>query len=410
MFGHQNKKKEIAIAVGLLLASLLLCEALLQIGSYAFQTVDVITAPPGQAFSQKRYIIDPRNGYKGNPDYPEHDDWGYRNPRRPENMDIVAIGDSWTYGASVGPEEMWSMRLSEISNRNVYNMGMGGHSLINYFQAFHRALSLDPKVMIVGLYFGNDFIVTGNQLKMDLADEATEGSLAALRQTITDIENADPIDFPYYLNCGQQSAKAKRGLVPSLRRWLSKNSRLYGLFRAMKTAVTRDDEAAADAPNSSSEQERLCYRFSDGQWETVFTNALRARLVDHSDPRVSTGLELAKSLLTRMGKMTQAKGIEFLVVLFPTKESAFIPRIGASTVPDQQVRDELEALSKNEAHIRAQLMQALARQGIGFIDILPYLEAAEKQPFFTDRDGHLNAYGNLLVAQALNSFLEQKAE
>lgn len=45
-------------------------------------------------------VDDPRLGLRGSPDFPEHDAWGCRNPRVPETTQIVAIGDSQTYGTS----------------------------------------------------------------------------------------------------------------------------------------------------------------------------------------------------------------------------------------------------------------------------------------------------------------------
>ena len=64
------KAKEGLVSGCLVLASLLLCEALLQIGSRVSLTVDAVTARPGQALIAKRYVVDPHTGPAGNPVFP----------------------------------------------------------------------------------------------------------------------------------------------------------------------------------------------------------------------------------------------------------------------------------------------------------------------------------------------------
>src|SRR5210317_913473 len=51
-----------------------------------------------------------------------HDEWGFRNYERPPNADIVAIGDSQTYGISASSDQSWPAHLSKISGQATYNM------------------------------------------------------------------------------------------------------------------------------------------------------------------------------------------------------------------------------------------------------------------------------------------------
>ncbi len=55
------------------------------------------------------------------------DRWGFRNPKVPETADIVAVGDSHTYGNTARMVDAWPYVLGQASGRQVYNMGLGGY-------------------------------------------------------------------------------------------------------------------------------------------------------------------------------------------------------------------------------------------------------------------------------------------
>ena len=52
--------------------------------------------------------------------------WGFRNRHVPDSSDIVAIGDSHTYGNTARMEDAWPSVLERLSGRPVYNMGWAG--------------------------------------------------------------------------------------------------------------------------------------------------------------------------------------------------------------------------------------------------------------------------------------------
>lgn len=86
------------------------------------------------------------------------DAWGFRNLKVPATADIVAIGDSHTYGNTATMEQSWPYALAHLTGQRVYNMGMGGYGPNQYFYLLkNRALSLKPRVIICGFYMGDDF-------------------------------------------------------------------------------------------------------------------------------------------------------------------------------------------------------------------------------------------------------------
>src|SRR5436189_4636452 len=86
------------------------------------------------------------------------DGWGFRNPSVPATVDIVAIGDSHTYGNTATMDDSWPYVVGRLTGSRVYNMALGGYGPNQYFELFNaRALSLKPRTIICGLYMGDDF-------------------------------------------------------------------------------------------------------------------------------------------------------------------------------------------------------------------------------------------------------------
>ena len=86
------------------------------------------------------------------------DAWGFRNRDVPPTADIVAVGDSHTYGNGATSDAAWPSVVARLSGRRVYNMGIGGYGPNQYFAlSTTKALTLHPRTLIWGLYMGDDF-------------------------------------------------------------------------------------------------------------------------------------------------------------------------------------------------------------------------------------------------------------
>ena len=95
---------------------------------------------------------------------------GFRNRSVPNIADIITIGDSQTYGNNVLIEENWpSIMINNLEKYSptLYNMSVGGWGAAEYFEIFNKALYLQPKVVIVAFYAGNDAIDTFKKVYTD---------------------------------------------------------------------------------------------------------------------------------------------------------------------------------------------------------------------------------------------------
>jgi len=435
--------KIISVNLLFLVFLLTLFELFLHISSIWFPRIDLVTRRPDPQWWElnrryNRIIIDPRNGYTGDPAYPEHDAWGFRNESIPAEADIITLGDSWTYGTVVNKEDAWPVLLAGMSSRNVYNMGMGGANLINYYQTFEKSLQLHPKYVIVSFYFGNDFFTTVKHFHMDNAHKIFGAKALELEAGIRDAETRNPVNVKALQNTCRykeqnkqisQTAEQRKsplnnqmrgGFVSSaddVRHWLSENSRLYWLLwtlkRMLKEIITsdtikieRDYERHVQA--SSARERRSCFRFSDGDWKTVFDNTLRARLVDSHDERTLAALDVAKRISGTMNSSIIESGGEFLVILFPTKETVFSNRMNTENIPVPGVYSEMESITGSEQFLKDSLIEYFDEEGIAYIDMLPYLQGAERQPFFGHSDSHPNKFGNFVIARTVNDFINRQ--
>jgi hypothetical protein len=82
---------------------------------------------------------------------------GFRGPDPlPEHVDVVALGDSFTYG--VGVETPWPDQLETLSDLTVLNLGMGGTGPPKHiYPLIAFGLPREPSVVAEGYFEGNDF-------------------------------------------------------------------------------------------------------------------------------------------------------------------------------------------------------------------------------------------------------------
>src|SRR5262245_55537941 len=86
------------------------------------------------------------------------DQWGFRNPTVPPAAEIVAIGDSHTYGNNATMAQSWPYVVGTLTGRSVYNLALGGYGPNQYYYLLStRAVKLRPRWVICGLYMGDDF-------------------------------------------------------------------------------------------------------------------------------------------------------------------------------------------------------------------------------------------------------------
>lgn len=369
-----------------------LSEGALQLLSLVSAPVDFLLSPP---WTWNQPLRDDVLGVRGNPLSPGHDARGYRNEQSMSRADVVALGDSQTYGTGADPQDSWPNVLSELTGLAVYNMGFGGYSPAHSYMQLDSALALQPQTVIIAWYFGNDLYDCYDRSRV-VPRISSLGPQSLVAAAVA-AEREDPLDEELG---GLVPEPAPEG-VSRIRRLISTHSKLYALLRSWK-ALVRPAEAMAlysrdfeRARGSLTPEQSGHYTVVEGaDWRTVLTPHFRARVLDDEDPRIRLGFETCLASVSNARARLYASGVRLLVVLIPTKESVFWPKI-------ERPADHpgLEELIVDEARLRDELLQRLGQMGVQAIDALGPLRASGAAPYHEDADGHPNAAGYRIIAR-----------
>jgi hypothetical protein len=317
------------------------------------------------------------------------DAWGFRNRTVPKTANIVAIGDSHTYGNGATMDDSWPYVLGRLTGRDVYNLALGGYGPNQYLELFKtKALSLRPRTIICGLYIGDDF---------ENAFLITYGldHWAYLREL-----PAAEVNFDIW------EAPPNPSWHKKIRLWLSRHSVTYqllvhgpllGRFQGevqIKNALRLSDSAISLA-------------VPDKNILEAFLPKQILRRLDQQSPSVREGMRITFKLLAEMNEISRQNHVQFIVAVIPTKEMVFSDYLEHnSTLPLSDVVDKLLA---NERLARERLFKFLTDSTISYVDTLPALKQSVEHELYARlaTDMHPNRNGYRVIAEAVFGALKQ---
>jgi lysophospholipase L1-like esterase len=356
-------------------------------------------------------VPDARLGLHGNADYPDHDEWGYRNAERPERADVVALGDSQTYGTGVKRDEAWPAALQRRLGTRVYSMATPNFGTAHYWLELDRALSLQPRAVLVTVYFGND-IYDAFRLATLNPEIGALTSSDLLREG-EELEKSAPL-----ATTGQtlfEPATVERRSLGTPRRLLSEYSRLYNVASTLSRRLSERGEQAeaSSAPRDvqtrwralSPKQRALTSAYDDGDWHTILTASYRRTVVDYRDPRIEAGFAVMRGSLARMAARAREAGVHLVVAFIPTKENVFAGRIR-----DFSQHALLQDLVADEEALKRTVIADMDALGVEHIDLLNALRASPAQPYDDSMNGHPNVAGHNAIAAEIARFLQARRD
>lgn len=318
------------------------------------------------------------------------DRWGFRNPKVPETSDIVAVGDSHTYGNTARMVDSWPYVVSRLTNRQVYNMGLGGYGPNQYFYLSKtRALALKPKMIIWGLYMGDDF---------ENAFSLTYGL-----DYWKDLRVLPPQKVEANIWEGPETDTGTR----RIRVWLSRHSVIYQLafhvgFGGRLKGEVQIKNAAKLYPD---------YATSINLPDKHILEAFRPKAVlfglDQDNPNVREGMRITFDLLKRMKEICDQNHVQFVVVVIPTKEMVFSEYLEHN--PQIPMDDVIDKLLVSERAARVQVFQQMSQLNIGYVDPLPAMKKSVTEGLYASSAGdmHPNRNGYRVIGEAVAEFLKQ---
>lgn len=359
-------------------------------------------------------IPDPRLGFRPNPDYPDHDKNGFRNENVPERIDLVALGDSQTYGAGVERAEAWPRQLQKLAGMTVYNMAFGSYGPAHGLMLLDEALQLKPTLIVQAFYSGNDLYDAYHLVYHlhNLAFLKSGDSLAIAnmnRQHSLEEKIAEAFNY-----------KDKHPWVKPLRKtkWLLyDNSRIFRLLSGAVNRLARQN--GGEVPKLSAFDRRLALEYPEdclvleaAPFSTIFRPRYRGIALDLEDPRINEGLHLTLGALAEINHRARKAGVPFLVVGIPTKELVFEPAVRQANILDAPAGAHYVRLIENEKNIWERVREFLTKQEIAFVETLPYFRKQLDNgipPFPASLNEHLNPSGHLAVAQCVHDWLSQNS-
>ena len=325
------------------------------------------------------------------------DEWGFRNPRVPSTAEIVAIGDSHTYGNNATMAESWPYVLGRVTGKSVYNLALGGYGPNQYWELHQtRAMKLGPRWVVCGLYLGDDF---ENAFLMSYGTAYWAG----LRN-----EHRTGVDADIWKSTDESCATSPSCSLSWHRRvrtWLSRHSIIYQLvvhgpvLGSLKgTLQIRHADRRVDDGTTSLTLAEL------GIEEAFRPVGIRDRL-DQRNPAVREGMRITFELLGMMAKTCREHGCQLLIALIPTKETVFAEYMMRE--PRLHLRDVVLDLIDQEAHAKAHLIAFLDHAGIAYVDALPALRQKVAEGLYTrsDADMHPNKNGYRIIGELVADFI-----
>lgn len=314
-----------------------------------------------------------------------HDAWGFRNARVPQSAEIVCIGDSMTYGEQARESESWPAALAAIDGATVYNMSLGGYGPTEYLYLMqNKAVKLDPKIVIVGFFVGNDLSDAYNEVNFN-KNWATYANL-----------NGPDKKAPKLLALQPPAAQFFGGF----RNWLSRHSLLFAvLLRTSMLDFLRQRELQSRMARDPGEY----FAYRDQNHDVVF-NLRDRELFNVQIPSVKTGMNITKKVMLDMRRTAEANSFRLIVALIPTKERVYANLLARAGYVRKYPR--LADLVHDEDTARDELSAFLGQEHIETIDLLPALEmAADKQDLYPLSNMHPNGYGYSVIARTVGRYL-----
>ncbi len=404
--------------------SVLFCELALQCTAYLSPHLRRLLVPPHKRVeltsdSVPHLLPDLVLQHRGNPAYPAHDRLGFPNERVPGSVDIVAVGDSQTYGPLGEPQHAWPAVLERMTDLTVYNTGIQGWGPLEYLTVLEEALDHKPSIVIVAFYFGNDLYdafraVYMRGLHEELRSPEAARAIEAAQSDATLLDQVMGVTMVSAQPPRQLTSLRSVGLIAGCRRTLSEHSMLYAVAREAKNramALLFPGRAAGDRELWKwRRQVRWVQRhpdlgstFEQGVFRTVLMPPYRNVVLNLSDPRIAEGLRLSLAALGLCETRCRQAGARLAVVLIPTKETVF-----NVLVKSDPVDPRLRRLVANESKVRRLVVSFLQERGIPYLDAMDSLTACFErgvQPYPVSRDGHPNRAGYHAIAQAVGALL-----
>ncbi len=318
-----------------LIIALIISIAILEVGLRTF-TPFLISGVSNKVYHEKL-------GYVMNSNMAEIDEHGFRNNTLP-SIDIVALGDSHTYGFNVSSDKSWPKLLAQKIKKHIYNFGVGGYGILQYQYLLNKAIELNPEVILLGLYLPNDLndvckLISTNQYWASRAKESG-------------------------INSSLCPKTKKRQHGRSILKLLKEKSAIISIFSEYYSHLF--PRRKFDLTNA--------LMINDKKIKTVISHKrIRAhkRYMDINKPHIEMAYEILKNFFLEAKNNVKLNNMRFGVLFIPSKERVLYKHL---IKMGYDIPIEYKELVGNEDELKENITLFLNNAGISSIDILQDME------------------------------------
>ena len=318
-----------------------------------------------------------------NPAMDEIDEMGFRN-KPMSSIDVIAIGDSHTYGFNVSSENSWPKMMGKGLGMNVYNFGIGGYGLLQYHYLMDKAIEMNPKEIILGLFSRNDLD--------NVCQHANNIPLWESR--------GEELGLDVSLCPEKEKAKKIKGGVSF---WLRKSSAIVSMLAEFNT------------------NRKIWMRLHlTGAYDGVVVNddhikslinmkkvKAQGQHMDMTEPGIKMAFEVLRVFLEKSSQKLKSRGIGFSVLLIPSKEMVFNRYL---TENNYILPDEYRSLVTDENYLRKMIIQLLEEKNIHYGSVLPDLQQAlmnDGDVYPANADDHPQLRGYKVYAEVAEKIIRE---
>jgi len=341
----------------------------------------------------------------------EFDERGWRNTEVLEDYDMVAIGDSQTFGAQAKIDKSWPAQLADISGKKVYQMAIGGYGAAHYSILTQEALELNPEIIIWGFYLGNDLFDSYRLVYESFAspswryfqDKNFIANVFKSRQ-----HDKDKVSGPTIEN-----VKSDLNFIMRARIFMRDQFYLYKLlgratrkFRVAIGLVKEREEAEYYAKVFANKNPDISFYYDKPNIDTVFNSGHRFSFMDLNDPVIKEGLRITFKVIENTAELLKEKDIKFILVLLPSKEMVYRPLIDKDNFKVPKVYNDLIV---NEEKLKQLIFAFCNDKKLYCLDVAPAMQenlikGVTLYPHY--HDSHPIAEGYKIYAESIYNFLK----
>ena len=341
------------------------------------------------------------------------DDEGFRNARVRPQIDVAALGDSFTDAMTLPIEDAWPTRLERQTGLAVQNYGTAGFGPQQELLALQEyAARHHPRSVVLAYFAGHDLF------DAEAFDEFARSG-GAVRRAVQGWQIKDVV-----------SRADNWFLVSALRAagtWLSKHERAEARSDAAPAVATSGSDAGGTAIGAPQPPPGVA--FDRG----MFTAAVNGRPMrwafmppylntltfSERDLAARTGWALTQRAIGEMQDVSRRAGAQFVVMFLPFKSQVYLPWLAQSDaapdlprhlqfyLPDNPGTPNVEQMLRNRLAQNRLMQRFCDERGIPLLDTTGALTArftAGENVYFPD-ESHLNERGHAVVADALAAYL-----